>query len=146
MAKGQLEVKGRVMSLDLGGRRIGVAVSDPTRTIATAYEVIKRRSRQKDFARYRDIITEQKIALIVVGLPTRSDGGDSDTAVWIRDYVAEFSQTIDIPIEFWDESYSTVRAEESLLRRGLRGKKVKERVDAVAAAFILQDYLDAHFS
>jgi putative Holliday junction resolvase len=144
MVEGQLENKGRVMSLDLGGKRIGMAVSDPTRTIATAYGVIIRGSRQEDFTRYREIIAEQEITLLVVGLPTRSDGGESDTAVWMRDYMAEFSQTIKIPVKFWDESYSTVKAEESLQLRGKRGKKAKERIDAVAAAFILQDFLDAH--
>jgi len=132
------------MALDLGSKRIGVAVSDSIRMIASSYGVIKRGSRQQDYARYREIIAEQKITLLVVGLPTRADGSDSDTAVWIRDYIAELSQKIDIPIEFWDESHSTLRAEQSLHLRGQYGKKARKRIDAVAAAIILQDYLDAH--
>lgn len=135
---------GRVMALDLGSKRIGVAVSDPTRTIAKSYGVVKRKSREEDFARYLQIMDEQKVTLLLVGLPTKSDGGDSDTAVWIRDYMAEFSQQCDVPIQFWDESFTTVRAEESLRLRGKRGKKARQQVDAVAAAFILQSYLDAH--
>lgn len=131
------------MALDLGRRRIGVAVSDATRTIAAAYGVIKHKSRHEDFARYREIIAEEEITLLVVGLPTRSDGSDSDTAVWVRQYMAAFQKTIDIPVKFWDESFTTLQAEESLALRGKRGKKAKERVDAVAAAFILQSYLDA---
>lgn len=137
-------LKGRVMALDLGSKRIGVAVSDPTRLIASSYGVVLRSSRQDDFARYLEIIAEQEITLLVVGLPTRSDGSDSDTAVWIRDYMAEFSLRVELPIVFWDESHSTVRAEQSLHLRGRYGKKAKERIDAVAAAIILQDYLDAH--
>ena len=134
---------GRVMALDLGSVRIGVAISDPTRTIAQSYGVVKRKSREEDFARYQQILAEQQVTLLVVGLPTTSEGGDSDTAVWIRNYMAEFSQQCDIPVEFWDESFTTVRAEESLRQRGKRGKKARQQVDAVAAAFILQSYLDA---
>lgn len=138
------EIKGRAMALDLGSKRIGVAVCDPTRTIAQSYGVIKRRSRVEDFERYEQIIAEEDITLLVVGLPTRIDGSDSDTAVWIRNYIEELSHRIDIPVEFWDESYTTVMAEESLRQRGKRGKQARERVDAVAAAIILQSYLDAH--
>jgi len=135
---------GRVMALDLGSVRIGVAISDPTRTIAQSYGVVKRKSREEDFARYQQILAEQQVTLLVVGLPTTSEGGDSDTAVWIREYIAEFSQQCAVPIEFWDESYTTVQAEDSLRQRGKRGKKARQQVDAVAAAFILQSYLDAH--
>jgi putative holliday junction resolvase len=138
------EIKGRVMALDLGSKRIGVAVCDPTRTIAQSYGVIKRRSRVEDYERYEQIIADEEITLLVVGLPTRIDGSDSNTAVWIRSYIEELSQRIDIPVEFWDESYTTVMAEESLRQRGKRGKKARERVDAVAAAIILQSFLDAH--
>lgn len=137
---------GRVMALDLGSKRIGVAISDPTRTIAQSYGVVKRKSREEDFARYQQILAEQQVTLLVVGLPTTSEGEDSDTAVWIRDYIAEFSQQCDVPIQFWDESFTTVKAEESLRQRGKRGKKARQQVDAVAAAFILQSYLDAHRS
>lgn len=131
------------MALDLGSVRVGVAVSDETRLIAQSYGVIKRKSREEDFARYGRIIAEQAITLLVIGLPTKADGSDSDTAVWIRDYAADLQRHIDVPIAFWDESYSTVKAEESLRQRGRRGKKARQRVDAVAAAFILQSYLDA---
>jgi putative Holliday junction resolvase len=137
---------GRVMALDLGSKRIGVAVSDPTRTIAQSYGVVKRKSREEDFARYQQVLGEQQVTLLVVGLPTTSEGEDSDTAVWIRDYMAEFSQQCDVPIQFWDESFTTVKAEESLRQRGKRGKKARQQVDAVAAAFILQSFLDAHRS
>ncbi|VAW31496.1 Putative pre-16S rRNA nuclease Yqg [hydrothermal vent metagenome] len=134
---------GRIMALDLGSKRIGVAICDPTRTIAKSYGVIKRKSRVEDYARYTQIVAEQAVTLLLVGLPTTADGGDSETAVWIRDYIADFSQQSDIPVEFWDESFTTVQAEASLRQRGKRGKKARAQVDAVAAAFILQNYLDA---
>lgn len=132
------------MALDLGEKRIGVAVSDATRTIAKAYGVIIRKSRLEDFQRYSAIINEEEVTLLVMGLPVPLSGVEGQRAAWVRDYTAELSRHIDVPIEFWDESFSTKQAEASLRARGKKGKKMKERVDAVAAAFILQDYLDAH--
>ena len=131
------------MALDLGEKRIGVAVSDATRTIAGSYGVIGRKSRLEDFQRYAQIIAQEEVNLLVMGLPIPLSGIEGQRAAWVRDYTAELSRHIDIPIEFWDESFSTKQAEASLRARGKRGKQVKERVDAVAAAFILQDYLDA---
>lgn len=137
-----MESKGKVMALDLGEKRIGVAISDETRTIAKSYAVLSRKSRKEDFRRYANIVADQRITLLVMGLPIPLSGVEGQRAAWVRDYTAELAEHIDIPIEFWDESLSTKQAEASLRLRGHRGKKIKERVDAVAAAFILQDYLD----
>ena len=130
------------MALDLGEKRIGVAVSDELRLVAKSYAVVKRQSRREDFARYQNIITEQKITLLVIGLPITLGGEDSQKTTWVRDYADDLRGYITIP--FWDESLTTTEAEASLRARGIRGKKAKNRVDAVAAAFILQNYLDAH--
>ena len=138
-----MESKGKVMALDLGEKRIGVAICDVTRTIAKSYAVLSRKSRKEDFERYANIIADQQITLLVMGLPIPLSGLEGQRAAWVRDYTAELAQHIDIPIDFWDESFSTKRAEASLRARGQRGKKIKQRVDAVAAAFILQGYLDA---
>ena len=131
------------MAIDLGEKRIGVAISDESRIIARAYSVLSRKSRKEDFQRYAHIVAEQKIKLLVMGLPVPLSGVEGQRAAWVRDYTTELAQHLEIPIEYWDESFSTKQAEASLRARGKRGKKVKERVDAVAAAFILQDYLDA---
>ncbi len=131
------------MALDLGEKRIGVAVSDELRLIAKSYGVLKRKSRKEDFARYQAIINEQKITLLVVGLPITLGGADSQKTAWVRDYAADLGRHLDIPIKFWDESLTTIEAENSLRQRNIRGKKARDRVDAVAAAFILQNYLDA---
>lgn len=139
-----LEVQGRVMAIDLGEKRIGVAISDPTRTVAKAYGVLRRKSRREDFTRYAHIIAEQQVTLLVMGLPVPLSGVEGDRAAWVRDYTAELQQHLDIPVVFWDEALSTQRAEESLRARGAGRKQAKQRLDAVAAAFILQDYLDAH--
>ena len=137
-------IKGRILALDLGGKRVGVAVSDPTRTIATSLTVFERGSRKEDFATVRQLIAEQEANLLVMGLPVPLGGEEGEKAAWVRDYTAELEEAIDIPIEFWDEALTTVQAYESMRQRGTRAKQAKEWVDAVAAAFILQSYLDAH--
>lgn len=119
-------------------------MSDAGRMIARSYGMFKRTSRQADFARYRAVITEQHITLVIMGLPLRLDGSDSATTAWVRHYTAELAENIPVPVAFWDESYSSQQAEASLSERGIRAKKQKEKVDAAAAAFILQSYLDAH--
>lgn len=139
----RLTLKGRVMSVDLGEKRIGIAVSDATRTIAKSYLVLKRKSRHDDFSRIQAIITEQKITLLVMGLPIPLNGVEGKQAAWVRHYTAELSQNISVPVEFWDESLSTVQAEDALRAQGLRNKKIKEKIDATAAAVFLQSYLNA---
>lgn len=134
---------GRVMALDLGEKRIGIARSDPTRTIASPFMVLNRKSRADDFARYLAIIEEQAVTLIVVGLPITLGGDEGQRAAWVRDYADDFGRHIDIPIVFQDESLTTVAATEALHAQGRRGRKLKGRVDAVAATLILQSYLDA---
>ena len=130
------------MAIDLGEKRIGIALSDESRTIAKAHTILSRRSRKEDFRRYAEIIADQQVTLLVMGLPIPLSGIEGQRAAWVRDYTADLARHIDIPIEFWDESFSTKQAEASLRMRGQRGKKIKQRIDAVAAAFILQDYLD----
>jgi putative Holliday junction resolvase len=139
-----MEVKGKVLAIDLGEKRIGLAISDETRTIAAGYEVLTRKSRREDFERYMEIIEQQNITLVVMGLPVTLNGEEGQRASWVRDYSTELMQNITVPLQFWDERFSTKQAQASLHARGKRGKKMRERVDAVAAAFILQDYLDAH--
>ncbi|MBK7217098.1 MAG: Holliday junction resolvase RuvX [Candidatus Promineofilum sp.] len=134
---------GRVMALDLGEKRIGVALSDPTRTIASAHSVLTRKSRLEDVARYTHLIAENGVTLLVVGLPITLGGREGERAAWVRDYAADLAERLPVPIAFWDESLSTVEAQAALRAQGRRGKKLRERVDAVAAAVILQSYLDA---
>ena len=139
-----MEHKGRVMAIDLGEKRIGIAISDPLRLLAKGHSVIKRKSRREDFARYQQLIAEQEIHLVVIGLPVPLSGIEGDKAAWVRDYATDLQNHLATPIILWDEALSTKRAEESLRAQGRKLKKIKERIDAVAAAFILQDYLDAH--
>ena len=135
-------IKGRVLALDLGEKRIGVAVSDATRTIATALSVIQRTSRAADFAAIGRFLAEQRANLLVVGLPIMLDGTEGEKAAWVRDYAADLGQHVHAPIVFTDEAFTTVQAESSLRARGQKGRKIRQNVDAVAATLILQAYLD----
>lgn len=134
--------QGRVMALDLGEKRIGVALSDQTRVIASPHAVFSRKSRADDFARYARLIEEQQVTLLVIGLPITLGGEEGQQAAWVRDYTEDLGHHVSIPIVFHDESLTTVDATAALHAQGRRGKKVKARVDAVAAALILQSYLD----
>lgn len=134
---------GRVMALDLGEKRIGVALSDETRTIARSHAVLPRTSRLADFEKIIQILDENRVTLLIVGLPVPLDGVEDAMTAWVRDYTADLSSRITIPVEFWDESFTTTQAQASMRARGKKAKQQRQWVDAVAAAFILQDYLDA---
>lgn len=136
------EPTGRVLALDLGEKRIGVALSDPTRTIAAAIGVLNRKSRAEDAAYYAQLVVERGVALIVVGLPVTLGGQEGSRAAWVRDYAAEMGERLSVPVVFHDESLTTVEAEAALRAQGRRGKSLHQHVDAVAAALILQSYLD----
>ena len=136
-------VAGRILALDLGEKRIGVAVSDETRTIARSIGVLKRQSRLADFERIYQLVEEHAVSLLIVGLPLLASGKESEKAAWVRDCARDLQRNLGLALRFWDESYTTVEAEASLRERGIRGRRSRQRVDAVAAAFILQSYLDA---
>lgn len=131
---------GPVLAIDLGEKRIGLAVSDSGRMIARSYGVIERKSRREDFARFQAIISEQKVTLVVMGLPLHLDGSDSATTAWVRVFCRLHADLG--PVTLWDKRYSSQAATASLTERGVRAKKQKGRVDAVAATLVLQSYLD----
>ena len=137
------QAKNRILALDLGEKRIGVALSDESWTIARSHSVIKRTSRSADFYKIGRIILEHSVELVVVGLPILLSGEEGSKAAWARSYAEDLSIRCDIRVELWDESFSTVDAIESLRERKIRGARQKERVDAAAAAFILQSYMDS---
>lgn len=143
---------GRILALDLGEKRLGVALSDERRIVARPFVVLKRHSRAADFARLARIIQEQQVTLLLVGLPvgltTAGESTEPENArvAWMRDYATELSAAVDLPLIFCDESYSTVEAAASLHARGQSARQQRQRIDAVAAAIFLQAYLDASAS
>jgi putative Holliday junction resolvase len=133
----------RLLALDVGERRIGVAVSDPTGTVARPLTCIVRSSRKADFQAIYRLIEEYFAERVIVGLPLSLDGSEGPQARQTRRYAEQLAQAINIPIEFWDERYSSATAAAILREKGQRDRRVRGELDATAAAVILQSYLDA---
>ena len=129
----------RVIGLDLGERRIGVAVSDPTGVLATPHGIIHRASRVEDFERIARLVEEVGAERVVVGLPLSLSGDTGPQARRVQRYSRALAKHLTVPLEYQDERYSTSTANAKLLETGRR-KQVA--IDAAAAAVILQDYLD----
>ena len=133
----------RVLGLDIGERRIGVAVSDPTGTVARPLAALVRTSRQSDFQAIRRLIEEHAVDRIVVGLPLSLNGSEGPQARQTRRYSQHLAEAVPVPVEFWDERYSTAVAADILMSRRRRRPSGQNTVDAVAAAVLLQSYLNA---
>jgi putative Holliday junction resolvase len=134
---------GRVIGLDLGSSRIGVAVSDSDRTVATPIEVV---TRSRDAAAHRTrlaaIVAEWEATLVVVGLPLSLSGQVGPAAKAALAEVDALRATLGVPVETYDERLSTVTAERSLMEQSLRAPARRRVVDKVAAAVVLQAWLD----
>jgi putative Holliday junction resolvase len=133
----------RLMALDIGDRRIGVALSDPGQTLARGLQVIHRRSNKADMEVISSLVKEHEVEGMIVGHPIRLDGTVGEQARKVEAYVAELQEVVEIPIILWDEGLSTVRAQKAMIEAGRGRRERKRRLDAVAAAAILQDYLDS---
>jgi putative Holliday junction resolvase len=133
----------RVLALDVGDKRIGVAISDPSQMLARSLRVIQRASRQEDLAAVARLVEEYEVEKVMVGYPRSLDGTVGEQAEKVERYAAGLAEALTVPVLLWDERFSTVTAETLMREAGLRGKKKRERIDAVAAAVILQDYLDS---
>ena len=139
---GLLGPDARLMGLDLGAKTMGVAVSDVTRTIATARTTLRRTKLTRDIEALRAMIAAEGIGGIVVGLPINMDGSEGPRAQSTRDIAARLVEALALPVAFWDERLSTVAAERPLLDADLSRRKRARVVDQVAAAYILQGALD----
>ena len=133
----------RSMSLDLGRRTIGVAVSDLTGLIANGVETIRRTSPERDFARIGELITEWEVGEIVLGYPKNMNGTIGERAKLSEVFAEELrSRFAGVSVVLWDERLSTVAAERVLIDADLQRKKRRKVIDMMAAVVILQNYLD----
>ena len=138
----------RVMALDVGHKRIGVALSDPGQILASSLQVIERKGLQRDLAAVVQLVREHGVGKIIVGYPRSLNGTVGRQAKVVERYVAVLEEklrgsSLDVPVVLWDERFSTVTADRLMAEAGRKGRERRERIDAVAAAVILQDYLDA---
>jgi putative holliday junction resolvase len=140
-------VPGKLMALDVGEARIGVAVCDPLQLAARPLQVIHRRSRRDDYALLADLVRREEITVLICGLPLNADGTEGDQARTTRKWAMRLAQALralgaNRPLIFWDERLTTFAAQE--IMAGQPGRRRPEHgEDAVAAAVILQNYLDA---
>ncbi len=134
----------RILALDVGERRTGVAVSDPSGTVARPLTVIEHRSRNEEMAAVADLVAEHDIELIVVGCPLTLRGESGPQAQLVQQYAATLAEKVPVEVQLWDERYSTVTAAEIIRQTRKRGKRHgKKKIDAIAAAVILQGFLDS---
>lgn len=134
----------RAVALDLGTRRIGVALSNSEGTVATPYEVVQRSGdRAVDHRRIGALVDEAGATVVVVGLPLSLDGSTGPAATAILGEVDELRAALDAEVVTWDERFSTVEAERSMRAMGVRKGDRRRIVDQVAATVILQSWLDA---
>ena len=133
----------RVLALDLGSKRIGVALSDMTGTVASPLTVLQRsRSRRHDHEQIARLVRDEEAELVVVGLPLSLSGKEGPAARAARAESAALATLIDVPIETYDERFSTVTAQRALTEAGVRGPAGRQVIDKVAAAVFLQAFLD----
>ncbi len=138
----------RILCLDIGSKRIGVAVSDPMGWTAQPLGVIARKTKMRDFDEIFKYISQTEAERLLIGVPLDSDGGIGKSAKKILELVKEIEaflkeKELDIPIETWDESYSTVEAETHLIGADVSRKKRRKVIDKMAAQRILTDYLES---
>ena len=133
----------RVLAIDHGTKRMGVAISDELRTIAQPMEFIPAEPWTHLLERLRQIIRDKEVGLILVGMPRNMDGSYGPAAAKVREFVAQLGKDVPLPIRTWDERLTSVQANRFLQEANVRGARRKQRVDQTAAALLLQSYLDA---
>jgi putative Holliday junction resolvase len=133
----------RLLGVDYGSVRVGLAISDADRKIASPLTTYPRRDRTQDARYFRELVQAEEVGQIVVGLPVHLDGREGQKAVEARAFGKWLAETTGLPIVFWDERFTSVEAEQFLLAAGLTNQRRKARRDRVAAQILLQAYLDA---
>jgi len=133
---------GKIMGLDLGTKTIGVAISDGMRYSATPLETIKRTKFTQDAERILELITQNQVVALILGLPLNMDGTEGPRVQSTRAFARNLAPRINLPIAFWDERLSTSAVTRMMIEADLRRDRRAEVVDKLAASYILQGALD----
>ena len=133
----------RAVGIDLGEKRIGVAISDSSGNLATPYDVVFRTgNRDQEHQQIRAIVEEVEAEILVIGLPLSLDGSEGKAAQGAREEAKAIAQVLSVPVEMHDERLTTVEAERLLREQGLKGPERRKVVDKVAAAILLQAWME----
>ena len=133
----------RVLAIDHGTKRMGIALSDPSGIVATPLEYVPAEPFVGFLARLKELIREKEVALILIGMPRNMDGSYGPAAAKVQEFVAVLKENIAVPIRTWDERLTSAQANRFLLQADVRRKDRKEKVDKAAAAILLQSFLDS---
>ena len=133
----------RILALDHGTRRIGVAVSDEMKMIASPMEYIPAEPMDKVIERLQQLVREKEVELILIGMPRNMDGTYGPATDKVKEFIAALQPHITTPVKTWDERLTSVMANRTLLQGNVRRDKRKQTVDKMAAAILLQSYLDS---
>ncbi|MGD0765723.1 MAG: Holliday junction resolvase RuvX [Dehalococcoidia bacterium] len=133
----------RLLGLDVGDARIGVAISDPNGQVAIPLTTLQRRSTETDLAAIAALAGKEEVEALVVGFPLSLNGAVGRQAQRVQDFAHRLQAAVPVPVELWDERFSSVQADELLRRGGPGSRKRRGDQDSLAAAIILQGYLDS---
>ncbi|MDQ6846229.1 MAG: Holliday junction resolvase RuvX [Candidatus Dormibacteraeota bacterium] len=131
------------LGVDVGTVRVGLAGSDETGVIATPLRTVPRQPAARLWREVREVVEERLPARIVVGLPRRLDGSEGESAADARTVADQLHKRTGLPVEMWDERFTTAAAERSLIAAGQRRAQRRRAIDAVAATLLLQSWLDS---
>ena len=132
----------RVLAIDHGTVRMGIAISDELKMIAQPLEFILAEPYSDFLDRLRELLSEYEVELILLGMPRNMDGSYGEASIKVREFEAVLKNSITVPIKTWDERLTSVLANRALSQGGARKKKKRQNVDAMSAAILLQSYLD----
>ena len=133
----------RILAIDHGSKRIGIAVSDELKMIAQPLEFILAEPFADFLERLEELILDKEVESILVGLPRNMDGSYGPAAAKVQDFVTALKGALSVPIKTWDERLTSAQANRLLIQGNVRRDKRKQKVDAMAAAILLQSYLDS---
>jgi putative Holliday junction resolvase len=139
----QPTVPGRIVGIDYGTVRIGLAMTDPERRLASPLEIYSRRTKALDADYFRRLAKEERVTLWVVGLPVHLDGRESQKSQQARRFGQWLAEMTSLPVEYFDERFTTAQAEEMLQAAALTSKRRKQRLDKLAAQIMLTGYLES---
>jgi len=137
------EGRPRILALDLGKRRIGLAISDPLGITAQGLPNLERTNKRRDLAALSALVRERGAGLILMGNPINMGGAEGRQSAWVREFAQSLERETGLPVRFWDERLTTVEAQRVLRESGISIEKRAAAVDRLSAVILLQSYLDS---
>jgi len=132
----------RILAIDHGTKRVGIAISDEMKMIAHPLEFIPAEPFDRFLARLQELLCQKEVELILVGMPRNMDGSYGSAALKVEEFISALRSNTIVPVKTWDERLTSVQANRLLIQGNVRREKRKEKVDQMAAAILLQSYLD----